>query len=159
MAGVAQAVSSLCEVDSEIRTELPLEMVLRCLGMLAGPQGHFATVTTCCALRNAANDDELWAGRLRQDFPLVHLEGKRPGSLHRTYRILAKRSARFCGGETSGQSVGAHLAAVARPPVRIMPLRRQFQHSAVRDQLPPSCRIDLMEELRRVIHLRPAARV
>merc|ERR1739848_54725 len=34
--------------------------------------------------------DAMWIGRLMHDFPRVRLQGKAPGSLYRTYKILCK---------------------------------------------------------------------
>jgi len=69
---------------------LPYEVVLRCLTWMPGPSGHFVTCTTCRQFRDVANDDSIWVGRLRQDFPRVCLRSKPPGSLWSAYKILTK---------------------------------------------------------------------
>lgn len=70
--------------------QLPVEMALQCLAWLPGAHAHFVIATSCRSFRSVAKEDEFWVGRLLRDFPRVRLEGKAPGTLYRTYRILAR---------------------------------------------------------------------
>jgi len=40
--------------------------------------------------RNVSKDDDLWMGRLKQDFPRVSREVKKPGTFFKSYKILCK---------------------------------------------------------------------
>jgi len=113
--------------------QLPEEVLLRCLQMLAVVGSHHAVVTSCRTLNDAAKDDALWLGRLARDFPLAS-RAKPQGKLWRAYRILAKsqvlRRGRRGGIGIGPAGVFGDGATTASPECQEAPVRASTDHQA-----------------------------
>lgn len=134
---------------------LPEELLLRCLKFLPSLGCHFQLTTSCKALQAVAKDDVLWSVRLARDFPLASRQ-KPPGTLHRTYRCLAKAMLGRKGRCRQGVGPAALTGSAAD-------CQTDFDEFAVRPSAPASVHIrslaqrfsDLNRDLDSIIVLTP----
>lgn len=122
-----------------LHSSLPEELILRCLHLLHPMGSHAGVAATCRATRVVACDDRLWAERLARDFPLAS-RAKPVGTLHRTYRMLAKNQpkARRCRlADSSGSFDDFEV-----PPDRTAQCRVEIQRMAAQFRT-LNCGVDL----------------